>query len=79
VVDPNDDTLYSFAFLDLRGEPELLHVPPVRGRYVDFQLLDMYTNTIADVGVLTGGGHGGTYAMVGPGWHGIIPPGVVRI
>lgn len=47
--------------------------------YVNFQLLDMYTNTIADVGVLTGGGHGGTYAFVGPGRHGTIPKGAVRI
>ena len=79
VVYPNDDTLYSFAFLDLRGGPQLLSVPSVGGRYVNFQLLDMYTNTIADVGVLTGGGHGGTYAFVGPGWHGTIPKGDVRI
>jgi hypothetical protein len=79
VADPNDDTLYSTAFLDLRAGPQLLSVPPVSGRYVNFQLLDMYTNTIADVGVLTDGGHGGTYALVGPGWHGTIPKGVVRI
>jgi hypothetical protein len=39
----------------------------------------MYTNTIADTGVLTDGGHRGTYAFVGPGWHGTIPKGVVRI
>jgi hypothetical protein len=51
----------------------------VSGRYVDFQLLDMYTNTIADVGVLTGGGHGGTYAFTGPGWHGTLPKGAVRV
>ena len=75
----NDDTLYSTAFLDLRGGPQLLRLPAVSGRYVDFQLLDMYTNTIADVGVLTGGGHGGSYAFVGPGWHGTVPKGVVRI
>jgi hypothetical protein len=79
VADPNDDTLYSTAFLDLRAGPQLLRVPSMRGRYVDFQLLDMYTNTIADVGVLTDGGHGGTYAFVGPGWHGTIPRGAVRI
>jgi hypothetical protein len=76
---PNDDTLYSFAFLDLRAGPQLLSLPPVSGRYVNFQLLSMYTNTIADVGVLTGAGHGGTYAFVGPGWHGTIPKGDVRI
>ncbi len=79
VAYPNDDTLYSTAFLDLRAGPQLLSIPPISGRYVDFQLLDMYTNTIADVGVLTGGGHGGTYAFVGPGWHGIIPKGAARI
>jgi hypothetical protein len=75
----NDDTLYSTAFLDLRAGPQLLRLPPVRGRYVDFQLLDMYTNTVADVGVLTGGGHGGTYAFVGPGWHGTIPAHAIRV
>jgi len=79
VVAPNVDTLYSTAFLDLRAGPRLLSVPSVSRRYVDFQLLDMYTNTISDVGVLTDGGHGGTYAFVGPGWHGTIPKGVVRI
>ena len=76
---PNDDTLYSTAFLDLRAGPQLLSLPPMSGRYVNFQLLDMYTNTIADVGVLTDAGHRGTYAFVGPGWHGTIPKGDVRI
>jgi hypothetical protein len=66
----NDDTLYSTAFLDLRAGPQLLNLPSMNGRYVNFQLLDMYTNTIADVGVLTGAGHRGAYAFVGPGWHG---------
>jgi hypothetical protein len=79
VAYPNDDTLYSTAFLDLRAAPQLLRVPSVSGRYVDFQLLDMYTNTIADVGVLTDGGHPGTYAFAGPGWRGNIPKGDVRI
>jgi len=79
VAYPNDDTLNSTAFLDLRAGPQLLSVPSMRGRYVDFQLLDMYNNTIADVGVLTGASHGGTYAFVGPGWHGTIPKGIVRI
>jgi hypothetical protein len=76
---PNDNTLYSAAFLDLRAGPQLLSFPPVSGRYASFQLLDLYGNTIADLGVLTDGGHGGTFALVGPGWHGTIPRGTVRI
>ncbi|HEV8065008.1 MAG TPA: DUF1254 domain-containing protein [Acidimicrobiales bacterium] len=79
VVAPNNDTLYSTAFLDLRAAPVVLTVPAVSGRYVNFQLLDMYTNTFADLGVLTDGGKGGRYAIVGPGWKGTIPPGVRRI
>lgn len=79
VVAPGVDSLTSTAFLDLRGGPQLLKVPSVSGRYVDFQLLDMYTNTIADIGVLTDGGVAGTYAFVGPGWQGSIPQGVTRI
>jgi hypothetical protein len=75
----NDDTLYSTAFLDLRAGPQVLSLPAVSGRYVNFQLLDMYTNTIADVGALTDGGRRGTYAFVGPGWHGTLPKGDVRI
>ena len=76
---PNDDTLYSTAFLDLRAGPQLLSLPSVSGRYANFQLLDMYTNTIANVGVLTDAGHRGSYAFVGPGWRGTIPKGDVRI
>jgi hypothetical protein len=79
VAYPNDDTLYSTAFLDLRAGPQLLSLPSVSGRYANFQLLDMYTNTIANVGVLTDAGHRGTYAFVGPGWRGTIPKGDVRI
>jgi hypothetical protein len=75
----NDDTIYSTAFLDLRAGPQLLSLPPISGRYANFELFDMYTNTIADAGVLTGAGHGGTYAFVGPGWHGTIPAGDIRI
>lgn len=79
VVMPNNDTLYSSAFLDLRSGPQVLTVPSVTGRYFDFQLIDMYTNTFANVGNLTDSGHGGHYAIVGPRWHGSIPHGLHRI
>jgi hypothetical protein len=79
VVAPNNDTLYSIAWLGLRSGPELLTVPAVSDRYYNFQLLDMYTNTFADIGVLTDRGRTGRYAIVGPGWHGILPSGVTRI
>ncbi len=79
VVTPNADTLYSTAALDLRGGPMVLRVPNVTDRYYGFQLLDMYTNTIANVGTRTNGGRAGAYAIVGPGWHGRLPAGIQRI
>ncbi len=79
VVAPNDDTLYSTAWLDLRSGPELLTVPAISDRYYSFQLLDMYTNTFANIGVLTDHGRGGRYAIAGPGWNGKLPSGTTRI
>jgi hypothetical protein len=46
VVMPNNDTLYSLAWLKLGDGPVVLHLPAVPdGRYVSFQLLDAWTNT----------------------------------
>jgi hypothetical protein len=78
VVTPNADTLYASAWLDLRRGPVVLQVPRSDDYYV-FQFLDMYTNTIANVGTRTNGGGAGRYAITGPGWHGTLPTGVHRI
>jgi hypothetical protein len=79
VVSPSVDTLYSAAWLNLRNGPQVLSVPAVSGRYVNFQLIDAYTNTFADIGDLTDDGAGGRYAIVSRGWHGRLPRGVHRI
>lgn len=79
VVTPNVDTLYSSAWLDLRRGPVLLHVPAVNDRYYVLQLLDLYTNTFADIGTRSTGTAAATYAVVGPNWHGRTPPGAHRI
>jgi hypothetical protein len=77
VVAPNHDTLYSMAWLDLRREPMVLHMPVVRGRFVVFELLDPYTENFANIG--STGYPPGNYAVVPPGWHGRLPHGVKRI
>jgi hypothetical protein len=56
VVHPNNDTLYSTAFLDLKAEPLVLHVPEAQGRYYLMQMLDAWTNTFANPGSRTTGG-----------------------
>lgn len=79
VVTANNDTLYSFAGLDLSKEPMVLTIPDTKGRYYIMQLIDAYTRAIEDVGVGTVGAKGGTFAIVGPGWKGTLSPEMVQI
>src|SRR5258708_566400 len=50
VVAPNHDTLYSIAWLNLRAQPIVVHMPVVRDRFVVFELLDPYTENFANIG-----------------------------
>jgi hypothetical protein len=79
VVSPNTDTLYSSAWLDLRQEPIILHVPNTQGRYYSVQLMDAYTNSFAYVGRRVTGTKAGNYAIVGPTWRGTLPSNVKAI
>ena len=79
VVAPNADTLYSSAFVDLEKEAVVFTVPPVEDRYVLFPILDAWTNVLAAPGTRTTGTLGGNYLLIGPGWKGTVPPGVIAI
>jgi hypothetical protein len=67
VTTPNNDTLYSIAFLDLTQGPATLTVPATGARYWSAAIMDMFTNNNAVLGLRTVGGEGGTYTLVGPG------------
>jgi len=73
IVKPNNDTLYSTAWLDLSRGPVILEVPDADGRYYSFQFLDAYTNTWAYVGRRTTGTAAGRHLVVGPRWRGELP------
>jgi hypothetical protein len=79
VVAPNNDTLYSSAWLDLAQEPLVLDVPDTGGRYYVMQFMDFYTNNFAYVGKRSTGTAPGSYAIVGPGWQGTLPDGLQRV
>jgi hypothetical protein len=56
VVGPNNDTLYSLAWLDLGTEPQVLSLPDIPDdRYYVFQICDMYTFNIEYIGARTTG------------------------
>jgi hypothetical protein len=80
IVRPNNDTLYSLAWLDLRAEPMVLSVPAVPlDRYYSFQLIDLYTHNFAYVGSRKTGPEPGYYLITGPGWTGEVPEDVTAI
>jgi hypothetical protein len=79
VVTPNADTLYSFAWLDLTHEPQILGVPDTGKRYYLMQMLDAWTNVFASPGTRTTGNGKGHFALVGPSWKGALPPAVQEI
>ena len=77
---PNSDTPYSFAELDLRGEPMILTVPAIeKNRYFSIQLIDEYTFNFAYIGTRTSGNNGGSFLVAGPGWNGDTPKGITKV
>lgn len=77
VTTPNNDTLYSDAWLDLSQGPITITVPATGERYFSLAFMDMYTNNFAILGTRTTGGDGGTYTVVGP--DEAIPEGVDNV
>ena len=74
IVAMNVDTPYSYAWLDLRGGPVELTMPPVpEGRYMSAQIVDLYTYIVGYVSPRTTGRTGGTFLVTGPGWDGVNP------
>ncbi|MBS0362794.1 MAG: DUF1254 domain-containing protein [Proteobacteria bacterium] len=76
VTQPNVDTLYSTAWLDLSQGPVIITLPPSGDRYFSLALMDAYTNNFALLGTRTLGGAGGVVTVVGP--NGVGPKGAIR-
>ena len=80
IVTPNNDTPYSWAWLDLRAEPMVLSVPAVpKDRYYVMQLIDLFTYNFGYVGVRSTGFEAGNYIIAGPRWKGEKPAGIDKI
>ena len=76
---PNGDTRYSSAWVDVSAEPQVLHVPDPGGRYFVAQVMDAWTDVIADPTPRIPNSAPGNYAIVGPGWRGALPAGVTLV
>lgn len=80
IVTPNNDTPYSWAWLDLRAEPYVISVPAVpKDRYYVMQWVDLFTFNFAYIGVRSTGFDAGSYLIAGPNWKGEKPAGVKQV
>lgn len=73
VVTPNVDTLYSQIFYDL-SEDALVLQKPAADRYLTFQIMNAWSDTVAVVGE-----GAGTYLLTGPDFSGEVPEGMGQI
>jgi hypothetical protein len=79
VTTPNNDTLYSQAFLDLSGSPVDITTPDFGDRYFSIAFMDVFTNNFAVIGRRTTGTKPQHYYVVGPQWKGDTPAGATLI
>jgi hypothetical protein len=79
IVTPNNDTPYSWAWLDLRAEPMVVSVPAVPDRYYVLQWFDLYTHNFAYIGSRATGTEAGDYLFAGPDWRGETPKGIKKV
>jgi hypothetical protein len=79
VTTPNNDTLYSAAWLELSGDPLFLTVPAMGERYYSFAFMDMFTNNFAYVCHRLDGGTPRPRMIVGPKWQGTAPSDVTLV
>jgi len=78
VTTPNNDTLYSSAWIDLTKGPLTLTLPRAGERYFSVAGMSMFTDNDFVLGTRTTGGAGGRFTIVGPGQAG-SGPNVVRL
>jgi len=70
VVSPNNDTVYSNAWIDLTQGPVLIDSPDMGERYWTLGLLDAWTNPFAYIGRRTTGNRRQRTLVHAPGWRG---------
>lgn len=79
VVSPNNDTLYSNAWLDLSEGPVVIQTPDMGERYWTLGLLDAWTNPFAYIGRRTTGNRSQRTLVHGPDWKGTVPTDVSQV
>ena len=76
---PNNDTMYSPAFYNLKDEPVVFTVPEIRDRYYSIQIVDAYLSNVAYIGTRATNAEPGDYLLMGPDWQGEVPANMIPL
>ena len=78
-VAPNNDTIYSSAWLDLADGPLIVSTPDFGARYYTLSINQADSSSEQSLGQRTHGGQLPPLFVHGPGWRGAIPKGMVDV
>ena len=78
VACPNQDVVYGIAALALDKSPVVVQVPDFGGRFWVYQLVDLRTDSFAELGTMYGS-KSGFYLVAGPHWDGPVPEGITEV
>lgn len=78
VACPNQDVVYGGGPLALDVSPVVVQVPDFGSRFWVYQIVDLRTDSFADLGAMYGT-EPGFYLLVGPTWKGEVPAGITQV
>jgi hypothetical protein len=78
VACPNQDVVYGVGSLALDVSPVVIQVPDFGDRFWVYQIVDLRTDSFADLGKMYGSTPG-FYLLVGPNWKGETPKGITKV
>jgi hypothetical protein len=77
VACPNQDVVYGAGLAGLDVSPLIIQVPDFGKRFWVYQVVDLRTDSLAELGSMYGS-KPGFYLVVGPKWKGAVPKGIVK-
>lgn len=78
VACPNQDVTYGAGIAALDQGPLVVQVPEFGGRFWVYQIVDLRTDSFAQIGAMYGS-KPGFYLLVGPNWKGEVPKGITQV
>jgi len=71
---------YALSWLDLRAEPVVITVPPMKeGSRYDVDLIDLYTHHFGEINTAKNGNAGGSYLIVPAHWSSRVPDRITSV